>query len=458
MQTLPGGESGPPRDRADRPVLGRVLCVTSNFPRWAGDSTTPFVLHLCRDLVELGWQVDVLAPHAPGAAEQEWLDDVRVERFHYAWPESAQTVCYQGGALVNLRKRPLEKLKLPALVFAEWAAVQSRLLQGEYDLVHSHWILPQGFVGSVAGRLANVPHVVTVHGGDLFALRGALLSKLKRWTLEAADAVTVNSSFTEGRVRELSPGAALVERIPMGVNDRVLSPAERQAAAQLREEHAQAEGPLLIFVGRLVDEKGPADAIDALELLRGDLPGAKLWIVGSGQDEEALRVRCEARGLSECVRFVGWVAPESIRTYLHAADVFLGPSRTAVDGWVEAQGLTFLEAMAAEVPVVATRSGGIVDAVVHEESGLLVDENSPAQLADAVRRLVKEPGLAERVVRGGLARLGEGFSRTASAARFSELFERVIRERRDPTSTGRGRREPPGSSRPTAQRPTAQRQ
>jgi phosphatidylinositol alpha-1,6-mannosyltransferase len=62
-------------------VNRHVLCVTSNLPRWAGDSTTPFVLNLVQDLMQLGWQVDVLAPHAPNAAFQECLDGVPVERF-----------------------------------------------------------------------------------------------------------------------------------------------------------------------------------------------------------------------------------------------------------------------------------------------------------------------------------------------------------------------------------------
>ncbi len=54
----------------------RILCVTSNFPRWEGDSTTPFILHLAQDLIELGWEVDVLAPHAPSTAAQEALGGV----------------------------------------------------------------------------------------------------------------------------------------------------------------------------------------------------------------------------------------------------------------------------------------------------------------------------------------------------------------------------------------------
>ena len=102
---------------------GRVLCVTSNFPRWSGDSTTPFVLHLAQDLQSLGWEVHVLAPHAPQAARMEVISGVQVKRFRYLWPIRQQTVCYQGGALINLRKHPANWLKLPALVAAETLAI-----------------------------------------------------------------------------------------------------------------------------------------------------------------------------------------------------------------------------------------------------------------------------------------------------------------------------------------------
>lgn len=101
---------------------GRVLFLTSNFPRWEGDSTTPFVLHLAQDLQQLGWVIDVLAPAAPGAAANETIGSVSTTRFRYAWPENAQTVCYDGGALLNLRSKPWARMKLPALVGAEWWA------------------------------------------------------------------------------------------------------------------------------------------------------------------------------------------------------------------------------------------------------------------------------------------------------------------------------------------------
>jgi hypothetical protein len=92
---------------------GRVLFVTSNYPRWAGDTTTPFVHDLAVDLGARGWQVRVLAPHAPGAARDETIDGVHVHRFRYLVLASAQTVCYGGGALVNIRNSRLTRAKIP---------------------------------------------------------------------------------------------------------------------------------------------------------------------------------------------------------------------------------------------------------------------------------------------------------------------------------------------------------
>jgi len=384
------------------------------------------VLHLCRDLAQLGWQIDVVAPHAPNAARREVLDGIDVERFRYAWPASAQTVCYQGGALINLRKRPWEKLKLPALVVCEWATVQRRLLMGEYALVHSHWVLPQGFVGMLACTVSRLPHVVTLHGGDLFALRSPFLEQLKRSALVRAAAVTVNSSFTESRTRELAPSLERIERIPMGVDNASLRVAELDLARRLRNEHRRGNGPLLVFLGRLVEEKGPGDALRALGLLRRTHPDARLLLIGEGQDRPGLEQLAQDLGVGDAAVFLGWVDPGAVRAHLASADVFVGPSRTAPDGWVEAQGLSFLEAMAAGIPVVATRSGGIVDAVHDEKTGLLVDEAAPDQIDRAVRRIVEDDSLRQRLSMGGLALLERGFSRAASARRFSEVYESLV--------------------------------
>ncbi len=393
----------------------RVLLLTSNYPRWRGDSTTPFVHNLAQDLLDEGWAVDVLAPHAPQAARAESLDGVSVHRFRYLLPEAQQTVCYEGGALINLRERKSNWLKLPFLVLAELIATIRLHRRRRYGVINAHWILPQGFVGAIVARVTKTPLAITVHGGDVFGLEGGVLRSFKRWALRRADVVTVNSGTTERGVTALDSAAA-VHHIPMGV--AVGSEPDARDVAAVRNDY-QSSGPLVVFVGRLIAEKGLDDLLEAI----AELEGSALIVLGTGQDAAGLEERAAELGLRDRVHFMGWVDQERVPVYLHAADVLVGPSKTSESGWKEGMGLVFLEAMAAGTPVVATRSGGIPDIVQHEQTGLLVEEQAPAQIAQAVRRLQEDADLRTHVIESGRRLVAESYTRRASAAAFADLFE-----------------------------------
>src|SRR5688572_6883639 len=91
----------------------RVLFLASSAPRFPGDSTAPFILNMAHDLCNLGWEVDILAPHAPGLKAVEVIDGVTIRRFRYLWPEKWQTLCYNGGATLNLKRSRFRFLALP---------------------------------------------------------------------------------------------------------------------------------------------------------------------------------------------------------------------------------------------------------------------------------------------------------------------------------------------------------
>jgi glycosyltransferase involved in cell wall biosynthesis len=413
-------------------VIGkRVLVLTSNFPRWQGDPTTPFVLHLAQDLQNLGWDLEVLAPGAPGAASHEILDGIPVSRFRYLWPEKAQTVCYDGGALVNLRNNPRERIKLPMLVAAEWFSTTRRLATRQFDLLHSHWILPQGFVGVMSARPTRTPHVTTVHGGDVFSLRSAALKPFKRTALRASDAITVNSSATAALVADIAGPETPVERIAMGTD---VSPPDPTLSGEIRDRHRDDDGPLLVFVGRLVSEKGVFDLLDAVRLIRADLPGVSALIVGEGPSRDTLEEYAVTIGVSDRVHFTGWISPAHVVAHMAAGDVVVGPSKMGEDGWVEALGLTMVEAMASGSPLVASRIGGIPDVVIDGETGILIEPGSPPAIAAAVRWLINHPADAKRIGAAGQRRARDLFSREASAQAFSDLFVRVLKQR-SPAST-----------------------
>jgi phosphatidyl-myo-inositol dimannoside synthase len=405
-----------------------VLFLTSNYPRWRDDTTTPFVHDLAVDLSARGWQVRVLAPHAPGAARRESLDGIEVHRFRYLIPSGAQTVCYGGGALVNIRTSRITKAKVPALVSAEWVAT-TRSLIDSVDLVHAHWVLPQGFVAA-STPFRGIPRLLTAHGGDVFGLRGGLLDRFAAYALRQADRVTVNSAATERAVREIAGDAVAISRVPFGVDLR--RAARPGLVARIRGTYRRGSGPLLVFVGRVVEEKGVEEVVRAVAAMVPNLPQVTAAIVGNGQHLERVRQLAKDLRVSDRVTTPGWADPADVPSWFAAADVVVAPSKVGRDGWVEGQGLSVIEAMAAGRPVVASATGGIVETIVDGESGLLVTPADPLALAVAVERLVADPQEAERIAKRGRETVLDRFDRSVTADRMHDIYRQLLRRRIPP--------------------------
>jgi glycosyltransferase involved in cell wall biosynthesis len=404
---------------------GDVLFVTSSYPRWAGDATAPFVHHLARDMQALGWEVRVLAPHAPGASRQEVLDGIPVRRFRYAWPEKFESLCYEGGALPKLRTNPARILLVPFFVVGQFIAVLTSLVRHRQSLVHSHWLVPQGFTAGIAATLLGCPHVATAHGSDVFALRGTGMRLAKRVVLRLADAVTANSEATRRAIVEIGAPAVSDKLvcIPMGAGfdgePRAAEVVERRALLR------RGQGPLLVFVGRLIPEKGASDLLEAVAQLATSHPDVTAVVVGDGPERSALERQAAMHGIPSRIRFTGWLAPAAVQAHLAAADIFIGPSRPGPEGGQEAQGLAFAEAMLAARPIVATAIGGIPEAIRDGETGLLVPPGDPGSIADAVRRLAADPAWASRLGAAARRLAEKEFTRPVSAARFAALYRRL---------------------------------
>ena len=370
----------------------RILMSTSTFPRFAGDSVTPFMLNLAKALVGKGLEIDVIAPHAPGSLTSEVLaPGLAVSRFRYAWPEAAEDVCYGAGALENLRQHPWRVIKLPLLVTAQAAALHRLLQRKQYDVVHAHWLLPQGAT-AVAVATAT-PVLVSAHGSDVFGLQGGISRLCKRWVLRHASLATANSAATASAMRALGVPADRISIVRIGTAlDPQLEPTDSLSRPSSRQR------PCLLFVGRLIDLKGIDDAIHALVEVRQRFPDAKLVIAGDGPLRMELERLTARVGLLGAVIFAGWLQPDQVRNLMLQSDVLVVPSRQGPGGTVEGQGVVPLEAMIMGLPVVATRSGGLSEIVRHEQTGLLVKERSPEDIAQATCRILEDETLRSRLV------------------------------------------------------------
>lgn len=402
----------------------RILLSTSTFPRWEGDDTTPFILQFAQEMVRRGVEVDVLAPHAPGATLREQIEGITVERFRYALPESAQTVCYSGGALNNIAASRRTAVKLPALVLAQWRATMTRARSRRYDAISAHWLLPQAWTATRFGS-RGVPVVSTVHGSDIFGLNGMVLGAFKRSALLNSDVVTANSTATSSAIQSLARGRVNPRVIPMGV--RLARESVPEGISRWR---ACARGlPLIAFVGRLVECKGVQDLLAALSLAKAHGVELRTVVAGDGPIKNELQAQSQALGLDDHVTFVGWLQPEDVSALQAAADVVVAPSRIGSDGAREAQGLSVIEAMALGRPVVATRVGGIPDAISSGHNGLLVEPGNPVELFESIAALVKDTEFADRL--GGRASQSVArFSWDRVGCEFAALFHEVASRRK----------------------------
>lgn len=399
----------------------RILVVTHNYPRFAGDHAGSFVARLATRTAAQGHSVLVVAPHAPGAAGAEVMDGVRVQRFRYG-PDALERVAYRGDLHRRSLLDPLAVLGVPALVASFGIAVRREIRRFTPDLVHAHWWFPGGTLalagrpgaGAGAGRGGPVPVIVTCHGSDVRLLdRGGPVRAMGARTLCAASAVTCVSQFLARDVERAVPALGGKVRTIYMPLDTAPFDAVRGAA--------RAAPPRILFVGNLVEGKGTAVLLDAFAKLRRQGIDCRLRIVGGGVEEARLRARAAAAGVADHIEWAGFVPHDRIAGEYAAATVVVLPSR----GQGEGLGLVLGEALLSGTAVVGTPAGGIPEVVIDEQTGLIARDGDADHLAAQLSRVLTDRTLRERLTAAGEAHAGSLFAPDRAAAAFEALYREV---------------------------------
>ena len=398
---------------------------SSAFPRWKGDAIPAFVYDLSKRLCGKGIAVSVLVPHHPGASGFEVVDRMRVYRFRYFFPSSFERLCYDGGILPNMGKSLIARLQLPFFVIAELFSLWKIVRKERPDIIHAHWILPQGFTAAIISKILKIPVVVTAHAGDVFPLKNFLLRFLSKFSARSAAVVTVNSNYTKAAVAKISK-LGNIKVIPMGVDLKLFSSASFSAAATVRKKYGVGKnGKMLLFVGRLAEKKGVTYLIAAMKTVVKAFPNCKFVVVGEGPEKSSLMQQSQQLGLSYSIIFAGSVPNGVLPAFYKAADVFVLPSIFDSKGDTEGLGVVLLEAIASGTPVVASNVGGIPDIIASNETGLLVEQKNPAALAAAIVSLLKNSGLRKKLAVAAKVRVEKNFSWERIVAEFAKVYSSI---------------------------------
>jgi phosphatidylinositol alpha-1,6-mannosyltransferase len=341
------------------------LLVTNDFPPRAGG-----IQNYLQALVDRlpADEVAVYAPAWPGAAEFD-------------------------AALAYAVHRHPTSLMLPVPDVARRSAALARAHGA--TTVWFGAAAPLALLGPGLRRSASIRRVVaSTHGHEVgwSMLPGA--RQVLRRIGNDADAITVVSRYTRGRIAAAFGPDAPLEPLPPGVDAATFRP-DPVARAQLRRRYGLGDAPVITCVSRLVARKGQDQLIRALPVVRARVPGARLLLVGDGPDATRLRRLANAQGVAEHVVFTGPVVAADLPAHHAVGDAFALPCRTRGGGLdVEGLGIVLLEASAAGVPVVAGDSGGAPETVQEGVTGHVVGGRDLGALVDALSGLLGEPDRA----------------------------------------------------------------
>ncbi|WP_432483871.1 glycosyltransferase family 4 protein [Kineococcus esterisolvens] len=335
---------------------------------------------------------------------------------------------------------------LPADFAADVATMRDTVLRlhadEPFDLLHAQYAWPTGEAVLQASAQLGVPSVVSVQGGDghWVGLCCPEHSAGIRTVLDRADAVLIGSrTFADEVVEHHGTDPGRFTLVGGATDTTAFSPAEGAAVGVL----PTGRPVRLLFHGRVDRRKGVLDLLHALAALRADGRDVRLLVSGIGPDVTAVAGLVAELGLDGAVEQRGYVPYDAAPAVYREADVFVSPTQS------EGFSNTILEAMAAGLPVVTTRTVGVVDCVRDGENGLLHEVGDVAGLTAALVRLLDDPALGPRLAQRALSEVREVWSWPALTGRIEEVYERLAGTEPDtswtalppgrrPTSAGRG--------------------
>ena len=334
---------------------------------------------------------------------QDW-DTRIVRRVHYL-PEVRKM-------LEEVQRASKKRRLSPAIIAAldEWGRRTDflRLYQAVYvglrlqdlgiDHIHAHFAGMAARTAFWIAKFFPITFSFTTHANDIFAPRNFEIGLEK--LIQTARLIITETDYSEEFLRERFPERAdRIHRIYNGLN-----------LAEFGHADFSSDPPLIVAIGRLIAKKGFANLIRACGLLVEHRISFRCEIFGEGPLENQLGAQIEDLGLQERVQLLGAKPQHDLREHLARANVFVMPSVAEAEGGMDNLPTVIMEAMAAGLPVVSTRIGGIPEMIVENETGFLVQPEDAMALVGAIEKVTNDRSLGQRLGQAGHERAQKLFS------------------------------------------------
>jgi 1,4-alpha-glucan branching enzyme len=389
-----------------------VMMLTWEYPPRTIGGISPHIYYLSKSLARNGVKVHVVTCDFPGAPAHEVVDGVevyRIDSYKNPSPDFATWVYLMN---MNMQKE---------------AAAITRQLGGKIDVFHAHdWLVATAGIG--LKHVFRKPFFATMHSTEIGRRNGIhfdyerMIHETEAWLTYEAWKVICCSDYMVQHVKwafGLPPDK--LNMIPNGVNAEVYTKNDKESLAQFRSKYALPEEKIVLFVGRLVYEKGVHVLVNAAPKVL-EKTNAKFIIVGNGYMKDQLSTLANGMGLAHKVMFTGFVDDETLRKLQRCADVSVVPSL------FEPFGIVALEAMAAKSPIVVSDTGGLSEIVNHDIDGVKVYTGNPDSLAWGINRVLTDEAYANTIRTNAHRKVQEKYNWDKIAQQTKTMYENILAE------------------------------
>jgi len=389
-----------------------IMMLTWEFPPRIIGGISPHVYHLSKSLAGNSIKIYVVTCDFPGAPQHEIIDGVEVFRINPYKNPSPDFATWVYLMNVNMQKE---------------AAALVNNLGGKVDVFHAHdWLVADAGIG--LKHVFRKPLLTTIHSTEIGRRNGIhfdyerMIHEMEAWLTYEAWRVICCSDYMVSHVRWAFglPENKLV-MVPNGVNAEAYSKPDKNDLIQFRGKFALPEEKIVLFVGRLVYEKGVHVLVNAIPKVLEKV-NAKFIIVGNGYMKEQLSSLVKNIGLAHKVLFTGFVDDETLIRLQKYADVSVVPSL------FEPFGIVALEAMAAKSPLVVSDTGGLSEIVEHDVTGVKVYANNPDSLSWGITKVLQDETYANEIRTNAYKKVREKHDWNKIAQQTKAVYEAVLDE------------------------------
>ncbi len=291
----------------------------------------------------------------------------------------------------------------------------SLIRKHKIDIVHTHGY-KSDIIGYLAARLTGIPVISTPHGSELsIDPKLNLYQRVGDWFLKMVDQIVPVSDGLEKEYRGKGFNPDKIKMIRNGLD--ILEVQGVRPSIDFMADKSEKDVRFIGYVGQLIERKGLHNLIKAMKIITSNIK-AKLLLTGEGKVKEDLKKIVENNGLSDSVVFLGFRTDRL--EIMKCFDVFVLPS------YLEGLPRVIMEAMAAEVPVIASDIPGVREIVHHNKTGILVPVDSPEQLADAIITLLENREKADELRKNAFSYVNERHSAERMAKDYCKLYKSII--------------------------------